>query len=169
MFMFCGPIVMLSAIEPAQAQSGAADKIAFLDRFAGEWAVEGKWTDGNTLNARGVYTWGLGKKIMVAKTFVKDGTKEYQRYEGIMAWHPEKKSLFQISFAFDGSLTEVLMEQKDKDTLHIGWTPFTEGKPSMVRQTIRFLDGDRFQWVVAIREGEGWKQLIDATWRRTSK
>ena len=96
-------------------------------------------------------------------------TEEYQRYEGVMAWHPEKKSLYQVSFAFDGSVNEVLIEIKDKDTLHVGCVPFAEGKPSLVRQVLRFLDNDRFQWTVSVRDGDGWKQVIDATWTRKSK
>jgi hypothetical protein len=166
--MLFAALAVLAAIGHAAAgdKPGAKDKLAPLARFVGEWEVDGKWSDGSPLHARGVYAWGLGKHILTAKTFVQDGKKEYQRYEGVMAWHPEKKSLFQISFAFDGSLTETLIESKDKDTLHLGWTPFAEGKPSKVRQVIRFLDNDRFQWVVSLQEGDGWKQLIDATWKR---
>jgi hypothetical protein len=161
-----GILLAVIAVLTAAGHPTAGEPMAPLGRFVGEWEVDGKWSDGNPLHARGVYAWGLGKKILTAKTFVRDGTKEYQRYEGVMAWHPEKKSLFQISFAFDGSLTETLIESKDKDTLHIGWTPFAAGKPSKVRQVIRFLDNDRFQWVVSIQEGDSWKQLIDATWKR---
>jgi hypothetical protein len=148
---------------------GTENKMAVLHRFDGEWEVEGKWTGGQPLQARTVYTWALNKKILRASTFVKDGSTEYQRYEGIMAWHPEKKSLYQISFAFDGSMTEVLIDAKDKDTLLIGYTPFSKAKPSPVRQTIRFLDDDRFQWIVSLQEGDSWKQLIDATWKRKKK
>jgi hypothetical protein len=153
----------------ADDKSVADNKLAALERFAGEWAVEGRWSDGQSLHARTIYEWGLGKKILKAKTFVTDGEKEYQRYEAILAWHPEKKSLFHISFAFDGGLSEYLIENKDKDTFLIGWIPFAESKPANVRQTIRFLDNDRFQWVVSIRDGEGWKQLIDASWKRKGK
>jgi hypothetical protein len=164
-------LALAAALVPASLVPGGDktpgdNKLAPLERFVGEWAVDGKWADGAALHARTVYTWGLAKKIVHAKTFVMDGDKEYQRYEGVMAWHPEKKSLYQVSFAFDGSVTEVLMETKDKDTLNIGWTPFAEGKPSKVRQVIRFLDNDRFQWTVALQDGEQWKQLIDATWKR---
>src|SRR5262249_26646173 len=118
------------------------------------------------LHARGVYSWGLGKTILHARTFVRDGEREYQRYEGVMAWHPEKKSLFQVSFAYDGALTEVLMEPQGKDTLRVSWAPFHPDKPSRVRQTLTFLDDDHFRWVVELRDGDGWKQLIDATWVR---
>ena len=155
---------------PATGEKPAGDnKLVVLERFAGEWVVEGKWSNGDSLTARTVYEWGLGKKIMTARTFVKNGDKEYQRYEGIFAWHPEKKSLFQISFAYDGSLTEVLIEAKDKDTLNIGFTPFTAGKDQRLRQTLRFLDNDCFQWVVQLKNGEEWHQLIDATWKRKAK
>ena len=40
---------------------------------------------------------------------------ESERYDAVMAWHPEKKSLYEITFAYDGSISEVLMESKDKD------------------------------------------------------
>ena len=160
---------VLAGPAPAGDKSTADTKLEPLERFVGEWVVDGTWTSGEALQARNVITWGLGKKILHAKTFVKDGDKEYQRYEGVMAWHPDKKSLYQISFVFDGSISEVLMEIKDKDAFHIGWTPFAEGKPSKVRQVLRFLDNDRFQWIVSVQDGKQWKQLIDATWKRKGK
>jgi hypothetical protein len=160
-------LALLTTSGPLAGDKAADDnKLAPLAPFVGEWVVDGKWADGAPLKARNVIAWGLGKKIVQTKTFVQDGDKEYQRYEGVMTWHPEKKSLYQVSFAFDGSISEVLMESKDKDTLHVGWTPIAEGKPSKVRQVLRSLDNDRFQWIVSIQDGEQWKQLIDATWRR---
>jgi hypothetical protein len=142
------------------------DKLAPLARFAGEWEVNGTWSDGKKLHARNVYAWSLGKKILTSRTFVRDGDKEYQRYEGILAWHPQKKCLYQINFAYDGNITETVVESKNADTLHLGWEPFTPGKPSPARSVIRFLDNDRFQWTVSVRDGDGWKQIIDATWTR---
>jgi hypothetical protein len=168
-------LVALLAILACAVSVPAADKLAVenklsaLERLPGEWTVEGKWSNGSGLKARAVYEWGLGKKILKTKTIVKDGEREYQRYEGIIAWHPEKKSLFQISFAFDGGMTENLIDAKDKDTLQVGWTPFAKDKPAPVRQTLRFLDDDRFQWVVELKQGEKWVQLIDATWKRKGK
>ncbi|HEV3262632.1 MAG TPA: hypothetical protein VG013_37680 [Gemmataceae bacterium] len=162
-------VLIAAGRSAAEDKPTAVNKLAALERFAGEWVVDGQWSDGTSLHARGVYEWGLGKKIMKARTFVTDHGKEYQRYESVMAWHPEKKSLFEISFAFDGGVSEVPIESKDKDTLHIGWVPYDKGKPSRVRQVITFLDKDSFQWVVTIKDGEEWKQLIDATWKRKGK
>jgi hypothetical protein len=155
-----------SARGPAADKPAVPNKLAPLERFAGEWVVDGKWSDGSRLHARNIYEWGLGKKIMKTRTFVQNGASEYQRYEGILAWHPEKKCIFQIYFAFDGSMRESVIEAKDKDTLHIGWVPFHKKKPSPVRQVVTFLDKDSFRWVVSLKDGKGWKQLIYATWKR---
>lgn len=95
-----------------------------------------------------------------------NGDREYQRYEGVLAWHPERKSLYEISFAYDGTITEVLIDLTDKDTMKLGWTPIRPDKPPQVRQVIHFIDRDHFRWVVTLRDGENWKQLIDATWQR---
>jgi hypothetical protein len=153
---------LCAADEPA-----SPDKLAPLAPFAGEWQIDAKWSDGRPLHARNLYTWGLGKKIMTSKTFVTADGKEYQRYEGILAWHPDKKSLFHISFTYDGSLSQSIVEMPSKDTLHIGFVPFEAGKPSQVRQVIRFLDNDHFNWVVSLKDGDGWKQIMDGTWVRT--
>jgi hypothetical protein len=159
----------------AAAQARAEDKpaaenhLAVLDRFAGEWVVDGKWSSGEPLHARGVYQWGLDKKILKAQTWVRNGDQEYQRYESVLAWHPEKKSLYEITFSFDGGISEVLVETKDRDTLHIGWAPFRADKPQTVRQVIKFLDNDHFRWVAEIKQGTEWQQIIDATWKRVKK
>jgi hypothetical protein len=142
------------------------DPMAALAPFVGEWTIDAKWATGEKLKARGVYEWGLGKKILISKTFVMNGDKEYQRYEGIMAWHPVKKSLYFISFAYDGAITETIMEAKEKDTIHLGYTPFEEGKPSLLRQTLRFTDNDHFVWTAQLKQGDNWKQLIEGTWVR---
>ena len=157
--------VSLTLTGRLHAQDDAARKaLAALDRFVGEWTVDGRWSDGSSLHARGVYEWGLNKRILKARTYVKDGEKEYQRYESVLAWHPDKKLLFEISFAFDGALSEYVVETAGKDTLRIGWTPFAADKPSRARQVIKFLDKDHFRWTVSLKEGDGWKQLIEAVW-----
>ncbi|HEY7327045.1 MAG TPA: hypothetical protein VH592_05370 [Gemmataceae bacterium] len=162
-------LVVLSA--PAQPPASDAakkdDPMAVLAPFVGEWRVNGKWSNGETLQARGVYEWGLGKKILIAKTFVGNGDKEYQRYESIMTWHPKKKSLYEISFAFDGSITEVLIEPKDRHTFHIGFAPFHSDQPANLRQVLKFKDNDHFVWTATLKQGDEWKQLIEATWERT--
>jgi hypothetical protein len=166
-----GVLACFSLMAPRTFADKPAEKshLTALEPFVGEWEVDGKWSNGEALHARGVYTWGLGKKILTAKTFVRNGDQEYQRYESILTWHPEKKSLYEISFTYDGSISEVLIDNPDKNVLHIGWTPYDPAKPSKVRQVIKFLDADHFQWTVTLKDGEEWKPLIDATWQRKEK
>ena len=171
LLLVCG-VVGLLLPTPAFPQAGDKkpapkdEAMASLARFVGEWQVDGKWSTGETLKARGVYQWGLDKKLLIAKTFVMDKDKEYQRYESIFAWHPGRKSLYEITFSFDGSISEVMIETKEKDTLHVGYTPFHADKPMPVRQTLRFTDDDHFVWVVQMQKGQEWVQLIKATWVR---
>jgi len=162
-------ILILGGPALADDKPATENKLANLERFVGEWEVDGKWSDGKELHARAVYEWGLAKKILVAKTFVRDGDKEYQRYESVLAWHPEKKSLYEITFAYDGAITEVLIDAKGDDTLQIGYTPIVADKPSPVRQVIQFVDKDHYRWTVSLKDGAEWKQIIEATWKRKEK
>src|SRR5262249_29839244 len=126
--------------------------------------------DGTPLKARATYTWGVNKKIVVAKTFVQDRAQgEYQRYEGILAWNPKKKSLYEISFAYDGSISEVLIDVADKDSLKLCYRPFNEGEPANVRQILHFTNDDAFVWTVMLKTGETWSTIIEATWQRKKK
>jgi hypothetical protein len=172
LFALAGMAIMLSPVLSPCGDSKQAEKtdpMAVLAPFIGEWQVDGQWSSGDKLHARGVYEWGLGKKILKAQTFVMNGDKEYQRYESIMAWHPKKKSLFIISFSFDGNMTENLIESKDADTVHIGFSPFHDGEPGKVRQIIQFKDQDHFTWRVLLQNDKDWQEIINATWERTSK
>lgn len=152
------------------ADTPAEAHVAPLARFVGEWEVDGKWSDGSELHARAVYTRGVNNKIIVGKTFVKDPAKgEYQRYEGILAWHPKKKSLYEVSFAYNGDISEVLIDQPDKDTLHFGYRPFNDGDPAKVRQIIHFTGDDAFVWTVSLKTDSGWNKIMEATWHRKAK
>jgi hypothetical protein len=159
------------SLPAADASAAAAeDHLAPLARFIGDWEVDGKWSDGTVLHARATSAWGVNKKIIVEKMFVKDADKgEYQRYEGIMAWHPKKKSLFDISFVYSGEISEVLIDVADKDTLHIGYRPFHEGEPSNVRQIVHFIGNDAYEWTVLLKQGNDWTKIIQATWHRKAK
>jgi hypothetical protein len=175
---WCGLLLVMVALGAGLSGGWAADKkdaedkdpLAPLARFIGEWTVHGKWSSGEELQARSVYAWGLGKKIITAKTYVKNKDNvEYQRYEGVLAWHPRKKSLFEISFAFDGDVHEMALDVKDADTLLIGYRAFDEGDDPKVRQKLEFKGPDKFVWTVLLKADDGWQQLIEATWERKAK
>jgi hypothetical protein len=156
-------------IRADEKAKGEINRLAPLERFVGEWTVHGKWNTGEELHARTVYEWGVGNKIIKYKSFVKTDKGEYQRYDGVMAWHPKKKSLFIITFSFDGSMTENLVDLKDADTLNIGFVPFQEGEPGRVRQIIQFKDADHYTWQVFLQNDKDWQKIINATWERKTK
>jgi len=66
-------------------------------------------------------------------------------------------------------MTENLIEPKDAETLHIGFSPFHEGEPGKVRQIIRFKDKDHFTWQVLLQNDKDWQEIINATWERKAK
>jgi len=146
---------------------GEKDHISALERFVGHWTIDAKWSDGNELHGRTLYEWGVGNKIITAKTFVKNKDSEYQRYFSIFAWNPKKKCLYDVTFSFDGSMSEYVIEQKDKDTFQIGYTPFDKDDPSKLRQILHFKDKDTFAWTVFIKDGDEWKKIMEGEWKRS--
>ena len=159
-------LVVLSSSRVTRAQEKGSDRLAPLARFAGAWTLDAKWADGTPLRARAVYEWGLGGKIMRARTFIINGTDERQRYEDVIAWDPRRESIVDVSFSVDGAINEMLVESKDEHTLLFGWKPYHEGKPGRVRQTITFDDKDRFVWIVELNTEGEWKQIMEGTWVR---
>jgi hypothetical protein len=169
--VFSAGILFLVCCSLANAQEKATGKVeplAPLGRFVGgEWVVHGKWNSGQELHARSVYTWGVGNKVLLGKTFVQDGKGgEYQRYEEIFYFHPKRQRLEHLSVAFNGELSETVADVVDANTLKFGYTPFQEGQTPKVRQVITFLDNDSFTWKVDLQVKDGWQPLIEATWKR---
>lgn len=162
-------LIAQSTIRAEDKPQAKENPLAPFERFIGTWTVEGKWSDGSELRARSVYDWGINNKVITAKTFVKNKDTEYQRYEGVIGWNLANKKLYEISFAYDGSVSEVIIDVKDQDTLQIGYTPYEKDQPSRVRQTLHFKDKDTFTWTVLLKEGHTWKTLIEADWKRQTK
>src|ERR1700687_1194632 len=90
-FLMLGPLAAPFAANDKPAGKGEEKKLAPLDRMLGEWEINARWTSGEELHARNVIDWGISKKFITAKTFVKnpDGT-EYQRYDAVFGSHPKK-------------------------------------------------------------------------------
>lgn len=166
-FSLAGAVVLFTFSTCAGAENKpAAGRLEPLARFIGDWTVDGRWSNGEELHARATYFWGLNKQIIQAKNWVRDGDKEYQRYETVMAWHAAKKSLVILSFPYNGGVWENRVEPANDDGLHIGWAPYNEGDSPSLRQTISFKGKDAFLWKVEGKQDGAWKPLIEATWKR---
>jgi hypothetical protein len=158
------------ALPAARADDATgAGKLAPLSRFVGQWTLDAEWTDGTPLKARAEYEWGLEKRILRGRTFLLGAEgKERQRYEDIMAWDARRASIVDASFSVDGAVNEIIVEEKDDDTLLWGWKPYVEGREGRVRQTIRFEGNDRFVWIVELNGEAGWQQIMEGTWKRVN-
>ncbi len=151
----------------AETSAKGTKPMAPLERFVGgQWVVDGRWDAGEPLHARSIYEWGVNQKMIKARTYVRNGSTEYQRYEAVFGWDPKRKHLFETSFAFDGDVSNQVIEVADNDTLKIGWTPFSADDLPKVRQTLHFTSADSFVWTVWVKQKGDWKRIIEATWRR---
>lgn len=155
------------AAAPTTAPS-KADPLQALVPFIGEWKIDTTWKDGNPLKARDVYEWGVGKKFIVAKTFVQkpDGT-EYQRYETIFGVQDGK--LMAWEFVFDGKTDSMEFQVDGKKLVCAKPMDAPAGKPKVIlHQSLELVDANSFRWKVAIEQDGKMNELMDGTWVRES-
>lgn len=149
----------------AQPAAQGADLLKTLEPYiGGEWKCVGKWSDGRSLDAREVYTWGIGKKFVKVKTYLSGAEGEYQRYEamygvkdgGLMSW----------SFAYDGTVqvAEWKVDGRKWSTSNMQKT--ATGTEQVIHQSIELIEPDKFRWLLEI-EADGKRQtLFDGHWVR---
>ncbi|HEY7087323.1 MAG TPA: hypothetical protein VH518_04490 [Tepidisphaeraceae bacterium] len=153
------------AATPAAPTTRPSALSAVAPFVGGEWRIKATWAGGNPLEARAIYDWGLNKKFVVAKTFVKlpEGG-EYQRYETIFG--DDKGQLMSYGFTFNGEV-HVLPMAVDGRTISDEWTVDGENGSVRIKQRIELLDDNHFHWQVwSAAAGADWKPMMDGTWVR---
>lgn len=144
------------------------ENLKTLQPFVGTWVIDGKWSSGQPIWAKNVYTVGMDGNYLEARTYTKnpDG-KVYQRYLTIWRWDKEKAKVVSHGFTHDGAYAELepTVEMKDgKSTVTSVWTP--EGAPAPIKQTVQMLDEKSYSWkvwsVVSGKENE----MMDGVWNR---
>jgi hypothetical protein len=151
----------------AEGAASPDDLIKVLVPYiGGEWRINASWSGGQPLEGRQTFDWGIAKKFVVAKTYVKgkDGT-EYQRYETFFG--VKDKKLAAWGFVFDGhvDVTEFTVEGKKLT----GTRPIAgaDGAPGgTLKQVIDLVKPDEFRWTVTIERDGQTQTLIDASWMR---
>lgn len=134
----------------------------------GVWEVNGKWADGNALEAHEIFEWGPGKKWITCKTFLhrKDG-QLFQRYETVFGVKDGKLTTW--GFTFNGKM-DTNEWKVDGKRMHTASTmPGVDVQSgSTLYQSIEQVEPNKFRWVVE-QETNGQKQLlIDANWIRSA-
>jgi len=162
---------------PAVAQSGppatpAAEPANPLQPLAhlvgGQWRGEIKMLDGTVIRARHVYEWGLGQSILKSKTYgaVGEGSERLV-YEGVFAWHPEKKAIVFREFSAFGGVNEGTIAPED-NALHFSWADYSKKGVTEYRETMRFPDRDHYTSEAYKKTAEGWEKILDTAFGRES-
>ena len=151
---------------PATAPSTApAARLSILEPLiGGDFRIDAQWKRGGPLKARETYAWGVGRKFIVAKTYVirPDGT-EYQRYE--TTFGIEEGQLIAYAFTADGEFqripvkvdgTQLVMDSSQRGT--------------SIRQTLDLSRPNEIGWKVAVsRRGGEWQEMMDGVWKRAAE
>src|SRR5688572_22053245 len=149
-----------------QAPSGPLDVMA--PYIGGVWVVNGKWSDGNALEAHEIFEWGPGKRWITCKTSLHrpDGTR-FQRYETVFGVQEGKLTTW--GFTFNGKL-DTNTWQVDGKRLHTAsTTPGVDVKSgSTLHQSIELIEPNSFRWIVSQEANGEKKVLIDANWIRSN-
>jgi hypothetical protein len=150
----------------ASAWAGPLDAVA--PYVGGEWRIDGAWKDGTPLQARATYEWSVGKKFIIAKTFVGEPNKAYQRYTTIFGEQDGK--LMAWGFVFDGH-HDVSEFQIDGKRLHSDKPmPAADGsKGSTLHQSIEMTEPNQFKWIVSIESKGEDKPIMDGVWVRSAE
>jgi hypothetical protein len=131
--------------------------------YIGQWKINATWSGGSPLEARATYDWGLNKRFVVAKTFVKtpDG-REYQRYESIFA--EKDGQLLCYGFVYSGD-ADVRQWNTTGARLWNEWTMDGADGTGKFRQSVELVDG-HIHWLVERQRDGQWEQLMDGKWER---
>jgi hypothetical protein len=130
----------------------------------GSWVGKGKHgTD--DFRTRVVYEWGLNRRLVKAKSYLKTDKGEQLVYESVFTYHPGKKKVVFLSVAADGHIFDGTL-RKDGDAYESQFDSLSQDKTATYRQTIRFVDKDHTEWQVYAKKGNDWVKVIDSRQER---
>lgn len=157
-FVFAGDTPAKSA-DAAKAESPLK---ALAPYIGGEWKIKGAWKDGNPLEGREVFDWGVGKKFITCKTFVMAPKGEYQRYENVFGVQDGK--LMNWAFVVDGEV--VISEFKIEGKKLSSSRAMPGDKPGVLHQSIELVEPNKFRWLVTIEQDGQMNNVMDGMWVR---
>lgn len=165
-FFSIGAFLLLSLLAIGSAWAGPLDSVA--PYVGGEWRIDGAWKDGTPLTARATYEWSVGKKFIIARTFIGEPGKQYQRYTTIFG--EDNGKLMAWGFVFDGH-HDVSEFKIDGKRLHSDKPmPAADGSTgSTLHQSIEMTEPNQFHWVVSIESKGEDKPVMDGVWIRSTE
>lgn len=159
-----------SPSQPSAISGGDAteDPLAPLARLVGgQWRGDIKLLNGATIHARHFFEWGLGGKILKSKTYGAIGENpERLVYEGLYAWHPERKTITFQEVAAYGATNEGTIEPEG-NALHYLWTQYSSDGVTVFKETLLFPDNDHYVSEAFKETENGWEKFtIESSFHR---
>jgi hypothetical protein len=162
-------VVLLLGASPLKAEDppAAENPLEPLARLVGgRWSGTIEWTDGSSVNGYVEYEWGVDPKIIKSRTYVQNPEGALLAFEGFLGWHPGRQKIVVMEYCVWGSMSEGIIEPAG-DTLNSSWTDYFGGEVTYYRQTLRFLDDDRYAWQAFKKTEAGWEPIMkEATFDR---
>lgn len=162
---------VLEAMQKSCAQRNGAPESASALGMAALEPLIGTWTtappEGGTGKGgmRVVYEWGLNKQVMHAKSFRSSDGVESPVYETTLSWHPKNKQYVFRSVSATGDMFDGVAEMVG-NTVEWQWEGISGDKVTVYRQSQKLVGSDRYDWTVYVRNPDGWKQIMEATFAK---
>ena len=138
-----------------------------LAGYIGDWEIDTTWADGSQLWSYNEFRSGLGGNFLEITTSTKDENgRVYERYFTIFAYDDASNKIQSYGFTFDGSVTVVENIKLEGDASNAALTSQWGTAESQIRQTIRLVSRDAYNWKVWAGDGENWELIMDADWQR---
>lgn len=163
-----GPIAGAAPTMPESAGAATKPLEPLAHLVGGQWRGQIKMLDGTIIRARHVFEWGLGQSILKSETYgaVGEGSERLV-YEGVFAWHPEKKAIAFREFSAFGGVNEGTITPGD-NALHFSWADYGKNGVTEYRETLRFPDSDHYTSEAYKKTAEGWEKVLDTAFERES-
>ena len=140
-YVFALVLITLFVVLPSPARDDSENHP--LQGF--EWLVEGKWTDGKTVQE---LKWGINKQSVNARSFWVSEGKLKLVSEGVWFWHSGEKKIKGYFFAIDMpfSFVESEVEFDGTTLVHRMETYSGDEKPSQYIETFEQVSKDEYAW-----------------------
>lgn len=152
----------------AKPQANAVTPMAELAPFArliGAWEALQTDPDGSLFHARVENEWGLEGKTINSRTYLYKDGKPHLAYESAYFWHPGREKVSFQSHAIWNALYDGTVEMKG-DIMTGLWRAFSKDGEKDYRLTMEFTDENTYNWTVFDQQGDAWKPVKKAVWRR---
>lgn len=156
--------VSMAAVAPDGDDAASLDAISWM--VGGKWVAETAGPDGKPVQVETVLEWTHHKKGIKFQTFFLAGDEPAPAYEGIFAWHPEKKRIAYFYVGQRGALSEGTLWQEGDVLVQELETLEPDGSSQNLRTHILRQGKDSYDWIVFVQRDSEWAEAMRLTYHR---